>query len=184
MQTLRTTAPIVLCTLLSITGLALAGCSRDEAAIAARRAARQLVPESQTRPVTDMQIAQDAYSKADFPKALDHFLAAGKTGDADALYYAGAMYSVGDGARKNVPEALKLFEAAAQKNQPDALNALARLYLVGDGVERNPDKAIELFERAIAAYPPGEAKDRVMEQRAALSTVLQEQRNPASAKAR
>jgi TPR repeat protein len=131
-----------------------------------------------------MQIAQDAYSKADYPKALDHFLAAGKAGDADALYYAGAMYSVGDGARKSLPEALKLFEAAAAKNQPDALNALARLYLVGDGVERDPDKALELFDRAVAAYPPGEARDRAAEQRAALSAVLEEQRNPAKAKSR
>jgi TPR repeat protein len=170
MQTLRFLAPVALCLSLSV-----AGCSRDNAEAAARAAARQ------PKPPTHMEIAKDAYSKADYPKALDHFLAAAKAGDADAEYYAGAMYSVGDGARKNFPEALKLFQAAAEKNQPDALYALARLHVVGDGVERDPQKALALYERAIAYYAPGEARDRAMEQKVALAAVLEEQRTAAAA---
>ena len=170
MQTLRFAASIAACLLLT-----LSGCSRDDAAAAARAAARQ------PRPLTQMEIAKDAYSKADYPKALDHFLVAAKEGDADAQYYVGAMYSVGDGARKNFDEALKWFQAAAEKDQPDALYTLARLHVVGDSVERDPQKAIALYERAIAYYPPGESRDRAIEQKDALVKVLEEQRNPAAA---
>jgi TPR repeat protein len=155
--------------------LALSGCARDDAAAAAREAARQ------PRPLTHMEIAKDAYAKADYPKALDHFLAAAQAGDADAQYYVGAMYSVGDGARKNFQEALKWFEAAAEQDQPDALYTLARLHVVGDGVELDPVKAIQLYERAMAHYPPGEALDRATEQRDALVKVLEEQRNASTA---
>jgi TPR repeat protein len=171
MQTLRFTASIAACL------LALSACSRDDAAAAAREAARQ------PRPLTPMEVAKDAYSKADYPKALDHFLVAAKGGDADAQYYVGAMYSVGDGARKNVDEAMKWFNAAAEQNQPDALYTLARLHVVGDGVDRDPDKAVTLYERAIAHYPPGESRDRAIEQKDALVKVLEEQRNPAAAQA-
>jgi TPR repeat protein len=122
-----------------------------------------------------MEIAQDAYAKHDFPKALDHFLAAAQAGDANAEYYAAAMYSVGDGARKDFPKAVKMFESAAEKEQPDALYALARLYIVGDGVPRNPERALAFYDRAIAAYPPGEARDAASEQRTALANVLTEQ---------
>ncbi len=150
--------------------LPLAACSgRDDAAAARLAAARQ------PKPMTHLQTAQDAYSKSDFPKALDHFLAAAKEGDANAEYYAAAMISVGDGTRKDFPRAVKMFESAAEKEQPDALYAMARLYLVGDGVDRNPERSLAFFDRAIAAYPPGEARDRAITQRTALVNVLKEQ---------
>ena len=150
--------------------LALAACSgQDEAAAARLTAARQ------PKPMTTMETAQDAYSKHDFPKALDYFQRAAQEGDANAEYYAAAMYSVGDGARKDFPKAVKMFESAADKEQPDALYALARLYLVGDGVERNPERALAFFDRAIAAFPPGESRDAAIEQRTALVNVLKEQ---------
>lgn len=150
--------------------LPLAACSGQDEAAAARLAAAR-----QPKPMTNLQIAQDAYGKSDFPKALDHFLAAAQEGDVNAEYYAAAMLSVGDGARKDFPRAVKMFESAAEKEQPDALYALARLYLVGDGVDRNPERSLAFFDRAIAAYPPGEARDHAIAQRTALVNVLKEQ---------
>jgi TPR repeat protein len=173
----RILAPLALSLLLPLTG-----CSSKEEAEA--RAAYRSLNNTVKRPTTEIEIAQDAYAKADFPKALDHFLAAARQGDANAEFYAGAMYSVGDGARKNFREAVKLFESAAAKEQPDALNALARLHVVGDGVDRDVDKAVALYERAIAAYPEGEAKQNAIAQKDALVAVLEEQRNPEAAAAK
>jgi TPR repeat protein len=98
------------------------------------------------------------------------------------MYYTGVMYSEAQGlAKKDLPEAIRWYEKAAARDQPDALYALARLYVVGYGVDRDPNKAIELLDRAVKAYPPGEGKDRVSEQRVALAAVLDEQKKPATA---
>jgi len=155
----------------------LTGCTDDKQA-AARAAARAL-PGTKV-PTTPLEIAKEAYSKNDFPKALDYFQRAARAGDADAEYYAGVMLSVGDGARRNPEEALKHFEAAAAKEQPDALYALGRKYLVGDGVDRDPNKALALLDRSVLAYPPGEGKDKATETRDALAKVLEEQSQPAA----
>jgi TPR repeat protein len=183
MKSTRIVAPLA-CGLL----LTLAACSQSEdAAKANAAAAAQVAPTSgaqamrQLRPLTDMEIAKDAYAKLDFPKALDHFQAAGTAGDADAQYYTGVMYAEGQGTRKNVAEAVRWYEKAAAREQPDALYALARFYLVGYGVERDLDKAIELFDKAVEKYPPGEARDRANEQRLKLAAVLEEQRKTAQA---
>lgn len=183
MQSIRITAPLA-CGLL----LALAGCSQSEdAAKANAAAAAQVAPASgaqamrQLRPLTDMEIAKDAYSKLDYPKALDHFRAAGTAGDADAQYYTGLMYAEGQGTRKDVAEAVRWYEKAAARDQPGALYALARFYLVGYGVDRDLDKAVALFDKAVAKYPPGEDRDRAEAQRAKLAAVLEEQRKTAQA---
>jgi len=133
------------------------------------------------RPLTDMEIAQDAYGKGDFPKALDHFRAAAIAGDPDAMYYVAVMYSQAEGvANPNPQEALRWYEKAAARDQPDALSTLGRLYVVGDGVERDSKKALELFERAVKATPPGPKHDEAEKQRAALAAVLDQQATAAA----
>ena len=165
--------------------VALAGCSQNETAAKANAAAAaQVAPASGTqamrklRPLTDLEIAKDAYSKYDFAKALEHFRKAAADGNADAQYYTGVMYAQGEGTKKDVAEAVRWYERAADRDQPDALYAMARLYVVGYVVERNADKAIQLLDRAIQYYPAGDAKKQAMDQRAALVTLLNEQRNP------
>jgi TPR repeat protein len=128
------------------------------------------------RPLTDMEIAQDAYSKGDYPKALDHFRAAAVAGDADAMYYTAVMYAEAQGvAKPNLAEAIRWYEKAAARDQPKALLTMGRMHVTGYGVERDPQKALELFERAVKATPPGEEHNQAEEQRAALAGVLESQ---------
>jgi TPR repeat protein len=183
MNSIRIASPLAIGLL-----LALAGCSQSQdAAKANAAAAAQVAPTSgaqamrQLRPLTDMEIAKDAYAKLDFPKALDHFRAAATAGDADAQYYTGVMYAEAQGTKKNIAEAVRWYEKAAARDQPDALYALARLYLVGYGVDHDLNKSIEYFDKALAKYPPGEARDRAEQQRLKLAAVLEEQRATAEA---
>src|SRR3954453_20228390 len=133
MQTSRFIVPAFLGSLL----LALAACSQGGSGTAQAPAASQpsmavTADGRKLRPLTDMEVAQDAYSKGDFPKALDHFRAAAVAGDADAMYYTGVMYSEAEGVgKKDQAEALRWYEKAAAREQPDALNAMARLYVMG-----------------------------------------------------
>ena len=136
------------------------------------------------RPLTDMEIAQDAYSKGDFPKALDHFRAAAVAGDADAMYFTGVMYAEAEGvAKADMKEAIRWYEKASAREQPKALATMGRLYVTGYGVERDPKKALEMFERAVKASPPGPDHDQAEEQRAALAAVLDSQKSGTAANA-
>jgi TPR repeat protein len=115
-----------------------------------------------------------AYDVGDYPRALQDFQAAADAGMADAQYFVGLMHAEGEGTARSYTEAAKWYEKAAAQDQPDALFALAKLYVIGGGVARDSAKAIELYERAAKAYPPGEQRDAVEEQRAALVAVLNE----------
>lgn len=152
----------------------LAGCDPGQNAAAGNRAAARSAQGGtpQPRPLTDMETAQKAYELGDRPKALQYFLAAAEKGDKDAQYYAGLMFADGQGTKKNIPEAVKWYEKAAEQNQPDALYALARFYVLNIGVQMDPKKAVELYGRAADAYPPGEKKERALEQRNSLDSVL------------
>jgi TPR repeat protein len=172
MQTSRFAIPIVLGFLLPLgacsqSGTGAPAATAPQAAMAVSADGRKL------RPLTDMEIAQDAYTKGDFPKALDHFRAAAIAGDADAMYYTGVMYAEAEGvAKPNPAEAQRWYEKAAAREQPDALLTMGRLYVVGQGVERDSKKGLEYFERAVKASPPGPKHDQAEEQRAALAAVL------------
>jgi TPR repeat protein len=172
MQTSRFAIPFVLGVLLP-----LAGCSQSGAPAtptAAQPAAGISADGRKLRPLTDMEIAQDAYSKGDYPKALDHFQAAAIAGDADAMYYTGVMYSQAEGvAKPNMEEAKRWYEKAAARDQPNALLTMGRMYVVGQGVPQDTKKGLELFERAVKAAPPGPVHDQAEEQRAALAAVVE-----------
>jgi TPR repeat protein len=185
MQTSRFTAPVVLGSLL----LALTACSQGGSGTAQAPAASQpsmavTADGRKLRPLTDMEIAQDAYSKGDFPKALDHFRAAAVAGDADAMYFTGVMYAEAEGiAKADMKEAIRWYEKASAREQPKALATMGRLYVTGYGVERDPKKALEMFERAVKASPPGPDHDQAEEQRAALAAVLDSQKSGTAANA-
>jgi TPR repeat protein len=169
MQKSRFAFPLLLCFLLPLAGCG-QGSSQSGQPMTVSADGRKL------RPLTDMEIAQDAYSKGDYPKALDHFRAAAIAGDPDAMYYTGVMYSQAEGvAKPNMAEALRWYERAAARDQPKALLTMGRLYVVGDGVERDTRKALEMFERAVTASPPGPDRDEADRQRSALAALLDEQ---------
>jgi hypothetical protein len=171
MQTSRFAIPVVLGFLLPLGGCSQSG--TPAATAAAQPAVAVSADGRKLRPLTDMEIAQDAYGKGDFPKALDHFRAAAIAGDPDAMYYTGVMYAEAEGvAKANDAEALRWYEKAAARDQPKALMTIGRFYVVGQGVERDTRKGLEYFERAVKATPPGPDRDKAEEQRAALAAVL------------
>lgn len=183
MQTSRFTIPVVLGFLLPLAGCSQSGAPAAPAATAPAPAVSVSADGRKLRPLTDMEIAQDAYSKGDFPKALDHFQAAAIAGDADAMYYTGVMYSEAEGvAKPNMQEAQRWYEKAAARDQPNALLTMGRMYVVGQGVQQDTRKGLEYFERAVKAAPPGPVHDQAEEQRAALAAVLEGGKSATAAK--
>ncbi|MEJ0035410.1 MAG: hypothetical protein WDO68_04930 [Gammaproteobacteria bacterium] len=183
MQTSRLAIPVLLGSLLALVSCSQSGTPAPAATAAPAQPAVAVSADGRKlRPLTDMEIAQDAYGKGDFPKALDHFRAAAIAGDADAMYYTGVMYAEAEGvAKANVPESIRWYEKAAAREQPKALATMGRLYVTGYGVEQDPKKALEMFERAVKASPPGPDHDQAEEQRAALAAVLDGQGKNATA---
>jgi TPR repeat protein len=139
-------------------------------------AAKELPPIPDGPGAPRLAAGYRAYDVGDFPRALDDFRAAADAGMADAQYFVGLMHAEGEGTARSYAEAAKWYEKAAAQDQPDALFALAKLYVIGGGVERDPAKAIALYERAEKAYPPGEKRAAVEEQRVALLAVMNESR--------
>jgi TPR repeat protein len=113
-----------------------------------------------------------AYDVGDYQRALQNFREAADKGMADAQYFVGLMHAEGEGTTRSYAEAAKWYEKAAAQNHADALFALAKLHVIGGGVPADSAKALELYERAEQAYPPGEKRDQVAEQRLALAEVL------------
>jgi TPR repeat protein len=178
------TSRFAISAILSLLFVALAGCSQSgtQPPGAAQPSMAVTADGRRLRPLTDMEIAQDAYSKGDFPKALDHFRAAAVAGDADAMYYTGVMYAEAQGvAKANMAEAIRWYEKAAARDQPKALATMGRLYVTGYGVERDARKGLEMFERAVKATPPGPDHDAAEEQRAALAAAMGEPGSTATA---
>jgi len=182
MQTSRFAIPLLLGAFLTLAACSQGGSGATQAKAPSPAPAAAQPPMALTadgrklRPLTDMEIAQDAYGKGDFPKALDHFRAAAVAGDADAMYFTGVMYAEAEGiAKPDMKEAIRWYEKAAAREQPKALGTMGRLYVTGYGVERDPKKALEFFERAVKASPPGPEHDQAEEQRAALAGVMESQ---------
>jgi TPR repeat protein len=181
MQTSRFALPLLLGSILVVAGCSQGGNGSTQAPAAGQSSMAVTADGRKLRPLTDMEIAQDAYSKGDFPKALDHFRAAAVAGDPDAMYYTAVMYSEAQGvAKPNMREAIRWYEKAAARDQPKALLTMGRLYVTGDGVERDSKKALEMFERAVQASPPGEEHNQAEEQRSALAAVLDSQSKTAA----
>ena len=185
MQTSRFAIPLLLGSVLCLVACSQGGSGAKQAQAQAPAAAPPAMAVSadgrKLRPLTDMEVAQDAYSKGDFPKALDHFRAAAVAGDADAMYFTGVMYAEAEGiAKADLKEAIRWYEKAAAREQPKALGAMGRLYVTGYGVERDPKKGLEFFERAVKASPPGPEHDQAEEQRAALAGVMDSQATAAA----
>jgi TPR repeat protein len=164
-------------TLLTLTLLlALAACHRDPTSPIAERArpGKPAAPVSNEPGHPELAAGLAAYNAGDHERALKYFQESAEKGVADAQFYTGLMHAEGQGVVRSYAEAAKWYQKAAEQNQPDALVALAKLYVIGGGVTPDSAKAIELFKRAEQAYPPGELRDQVTEQRLALEAVLNE----------
>lgn len=65
------------------------------------------------------------------------YLRAAQSGDDEAEFYVGALYSAGIGVPRSDEEAFRWFDRAANQGQSHAMLILAGLYAIGRGVERN-----------------------------------------------
>ena len=65
------------------------------------------------------------------------YLRAAQSGDDEAQFYVGALYSAGVGVARSDEEAFRWFGRAANQGQSHAMLILAGLYAIGRGVERN-----------------------------------------------
>lgn len=65
------------------------------------------------------------------------YLRAAQSGNAEAQFYVGALYSAGVGVLRSDEEAFRWFGRAANQGQSHAMLILAGLYAIGRGVERN-----------------------------------------------
>lgn len=123
----------------------------------------------------DFAMAMRSYREGDHVRALQRFTELAERGHANAQYAVGVMLADGQGTLQDWDAAAQWYQKAAAQNQPDALRALARLHVFGvGGVEVDIPKAIALYERAEQAYPPGEARDNVAQQRQALVALQKE----------
>jgi len=82
--------------------------------------------------------AADAVSDQDM---ASRYLQAAKSGDDEAQFYLGALYSAGVGVPRSDEEAYRWFSRAADQGHAHAMLILAGLYAVGRGVEKDNIKA-------------------------------------------
>jgi TPR repeat protein len=82
--------------------------------------------------------AADAVSDQDM---ASRYLQAAKSGNDEAQFYLGALYSAGVGVPRSDEEAYRWFSRAADQGHAHAMLVLAGLYAVGRGVEKDNIKA-------------------------------------------
>jgi TPR repeat protein len=135
MQNIRTFGPVACCMLLAIAACGSNQNAANRARTPAPQAEQSASASSNAPGVRDLMMGRRFYGEADYARALQHFIAGGEQGNADAQYYAGVMFADGQGTKRSFEEAAKWYEKAAAQNHADALYSLARLYVIGNGVE-------------------------------------------------
>ena len=80
--------------------------------------------------------------------AFDWFKHAAELGDADAYYWLGNEYFVGQVVEHNLEETFLNYKRAAELGHGDALNNYADMYLRGEYVEKDEEKALMIFKQA------------------------------------
>jgi hypothetical protein len=91
-------------------------------------------------------LARAADAAADFASDQDmanRYLQAAKSGDNDAQFYLGALYSAGVGLPRSDEEAFRWFSRAADQGHSHAMLILSGLYTIGRGVQKDYIKAYE-----------------------------------------
>lgn len=78
----------------------------------------------------DLKSAESAYKRKDYAAALKEFTPAAQQGNAEAQYYLGKMYLIGQGVRTDRQRAIKLFKASANQGNADAQFFLGTIYLL------------------------------------------------------
>src|SRR5947199_52462 len=86
-----------------------------------------------------------AYTRGDYPTALQFFVPLAEAGNRDAEYSVGVMYANGRGLPQSFIEAAKWFRRSADKGQAGAQYDLGVLYAKGQGVKEDSAEAAKWF---------------------------------------
>lgn len=86
--------------------------------------------------------------------AFEWFKHAAKKGNADAYYWLGNEYFVGQVVQHNLKQTFLNYKTAAELGHGDALNNYADMYLRGEYVEKDEEKALAIFKQAAAKGVP------------------------------
>src|SRR5215468_10721507 len=73
----------------------------------------------------------------------DRYLQAARSGDDDAAFYVGALYSAGVGVPQSDEESFRWFKRAADQGHSHAMLVLSGLYAIGRGVPRDNVKSYQ-----------------------------------------
>jgi TPR repeat protein len=87
----------------------------------------------------------------DFARAIEIWEPLAEAGDADARYYIGLSYRLGQGVPMNPAEAAEWFGKAAAQGNNDAQTALGTMLLLGEGVAVDYNRAFVLLSAAAEA---------------------------------
>ncbi|WP_089832677.1 tetratricopeptide repeat protein [Halolactibacillus halophilus] len=98
----------------------------------------------------DAQVAlAHFYKSIDCDKwAFNWFKHAAELGNAEAFYWLGNEYFVGQVVDHNLEETFLNYKKAAELGHGDALNNYADMYLRGEYVEKDEEKALKIFKQA------------------------------------
>jgi len=77
-----------------------------------------------------LKSAERAYKKTDYATALKEFTPAAKQGNAEAQFYLGKMYLLGQGVPMDRNEAIKWFKASGDQGNADAQFFLGTIYVL------------------------------------------------------
>ncbi len=101
----------------------------------------------------------------DYTEAAKWVRLAAEQGDANAQYNLGVMYAEGQGVIQDYTEAAKWYRLAAERGDANAQQNLGVMYAEGKGVIQDHVQAHLWFNLAAARQPPGEDRDRAVDNR-------------------
>ncbi len=106
-----------------------------------------------------------AYNRGDYATALREWRPLAKQGDAEAQFFLGFMYTLGDGVPQDYAKAMKWYRKAAEQGVAKAQHYLGVMYDNGDGVPQDYAKAHMWFNLAASRFPRGYARDKAVKKR-------------------
>ena len=89
-----------------------------------------------------------AFAHKNYATALTNFKKAAKQGNADAQYYLGSMYRLGQGAKRDSKQAAFWYRKAVDQGHAQAQLDLGFAYNFGYGVPQDRVKAVKLYKGA------------------------------------
>lgn len=96
----------------------------------------------------DFRSGLDAYNAEDYATAMREWLPLAETGQAEAQYYLGELYRVGDGVVQDFSQAVKWYRRAAIQGHSIAQNSMGVRYEKGQGVVKDEALAVSWYRKA------------------------------------